>query len=152
LTPDLLQSFNRHVFDLVASILGATRGGGAAAEAEAGGVKAARLRTVLSAIAARASEPTFGIETLAAELAVTARYIQRILGETGRTFSEHLLDQRLRRAWQLLTDPRSRNLKVASVAFDCGFSDISTFNRTFRRRFGETPTAIRGAALDGALP
>ena len=30
------------------------------------------------------------------------------------------------------------------IAFDCGFNDLSYFNRCFRRRFGLTPTAARG--------
>ena len=78
-------------------------------------------------------------------VAVTSRYIQRILEETGTTFSEHLLEQRLRHAWRLLSDPHHRDLKVASIAYDCGFNDLGTFNRVFRRRFGETPTAVLGA-------
>ena len=100
---------------------------------------------MLTAIATRASDPTFGIDALASQLAVTSRYIQRILEETGTTFSEHLLEQRLRHAWRLLSDPHHRDLKVASIAYDCGFNDLGTFNRVFRRRFGETPTAVRGA-------
>ena len=150
LTPDLVQSFGGHVLDLVASIIGANRDGAAAVEA--GGVKAARLRAVLSAIAARAGDPSFSVEVMAAELAITARYIQSVLEDTGATFSERLLEERLRRAWRLLTDSRSSHLKVATVAFDCGFRDLSTFNRAFRRRFGETPTAVRGAARGENVP
>ena len=144
LTPALLHSFGLHVVDLVAAILGATRDG--TAQAEAGGIKAARLREVLSAIATRASDPSFSIDAMASQLAVTSRYVQRLLEETGTTFSEHLLEQRLRHAWRLLSDPNRRDLKVASIAYDCGFNDLGTFNRVFRRRFGETPTAVRGAA------
>ncbi|WP_291711281.1 helix-turn-helix domain-containing protein [Bradyrhizobium sp.] len=33
---------------------------------------------------------------------------------------------------------------VSDIAFDCGFNDLSHFNRCFRRRFGLTPTAARG--------
>jgi AraC-like DNA-binding protein len=143
LTPALLHSFGLHVVDLVAAILGATRDG--AAQAEAGGIKAARLRAVLAAIATRAQDPAFGIDTLASQLAVSSRTIQLLLEETGSTFSEHLLEQRLRRAWRLLSDPQRHDLKIASIAFECGFNDLGTFYRTFRRRFGETPTAVRGA-------
>jgi AraC-like DNA-binding protein len=144
LTPALTHSFGLHVVDLVATILGTTRDG--AARAEAGGIKAARLRAVLAAIATRAEDPAFGIEALASQLAVSSRTIQLLLEETGATFSEHLLEQRLRRAWRLLSDPQRHDLKIASIAFECGFNDLGTFYRTFRRRFGETPTAVRGAA------
>jgi AraC-like DNA-binding protein len=144
LTPALLHSFGLHVVDLVAAILGPTRDG--AAQADEGGLRAARLREILSAIATHAAEPGFGIDSVGAQLAVTPRYIQRLLEETGSTFSEHLLEHRLRRAWRLLTDPVSSD-KVAVIAFDCGFNDLGTFNRAFRRRFGETPTAVRAAAV-----
>jgi AraC-like DNA-binding protein len=152
LTPALLHSFGLHVVDLVAGILGPTRDG--AAQADEGGLKAARLREILSAIATHAAEPGFGIDAVGAQLAVTPRYIQRLLEETGSTFSEHLLEHRLRKAWRLLTDPAS-SAKIAVIAFDCGFNDLGTFNRVFRRRFGETPSAIRGTAyapplVDGA--
>jgi AraC-like DNA-binding protein len=34
---------------------------------------------------------------------------------------------------------------VSSVAFEVGFGDLSYFNRTFRRRFGATPSDVRAA-------
>jgi AraC-like DNA-binding protein len=35
-------------------------------------------------------------------------------------------------------------MKIQDVAGPPGFSDISHFNRLFRRRFGEKPSAFRG--------
>jgi AraC-like DNA-binding protein len=49
------------------------------------------------------------------------------------TFSEFVAGQRLARAWRVL----------ASIAFDCGFGNLSYFNRTFRKRFGCTPSEVR---------
>jgi len=149
LTPALLQTFGLHVIDLVASVLGASRDG--TAQAAAGGVRSARLREVLNAIATRACDPLFTVEAMAAQLAVTTRYVHRMLEETGGSFNQHLVEQRLRRAWSLLSDPSAGDLKVASVAYECGFHDLSHFNRAFRRRFGETPTAVRGASA-AAVP
>jgi len=150
LSPDLVGSFGQHVLDLIAAMLETS--GNATAAAEAGGIRAARLSAVLAAIAERATDPEFGVESVAAELAVTARYVQRLLEETGTTFSEHLAAARLGRAWDLLTDPDSVDQKVAAIAFDCGFRDLTTFNRAFRRRFGESPTAVRGAARPEHAP
>ena len=36
--------------------------------------------------------------------------------------------------------------KVLDVALDCGFSDISNFNRAFRTDFGVSPRAFRRAS------
>ena len=118
------------------------------AEAEAGGILAARLRRVLGLIADRACEPRFTVETVAVELAVSTRTIQLILERTGSTFSEHVSEQRLHRAWRLLSDPQS-HLSIAQVAFESGFNDLSYFYRSFRRRFGETPASARASSSRG---
>lgn len=151
LTPELLHGFGLHVVDLVAAILGATRDG--AAQAAAGGVKAARLRAILSAIAERATDPAFDDDLVAKTLGVTPRYVRRLLEETGMTLTEHVLEHRLGRAWRRLIDPAC-TLKILAIAYECGFGDLSHFNRSFRRRFGETPTAVRagGQSVPGDPP
>jgi AraC-like DNA-binding protein len=52
-----------------------------------------------------------------------------------------LLELRLRKAADLLA--RASEWRISDIAFDCGFNDLSYFNRCFRRRFGLTPTAAR---------
>ena len=140
LTPQLRYSFGLHVIDLVAAILGTSRE--ASVQTEAGGIRAARLQRVLDRIANRACDPQFGVDTVAAELRVTSRTIQLLLEETGSSFSEHVCEQRLRRARQLLTGAASR-LSIAEIAYEAGFNDVSHFYRAFRRRFGETPASAR---------
>ena len=71
-----------------------------------------------------------------------------MLEETGKSFSEHLLDRRLERAAVLLRDAAGANSRIADVAFACGFGDLSYFNRVFRRRYGATPSDMREAARD----
>jgi hypothetical protein len=44
--------------------------------------------------------------------------------------------RRLARAHRLLGDPRRGPEKISAVALDCGFGDVSYFNRAFRRRYG----------------
>lgn len=141
MTPHLRHSFGLHVVDLVAAIVGASRDG--AAQAEERGVRAARLQQVLAAVAARACDPAFSVETVAAELGVTARTVQLLLEETGSTFSEHVAEHRLRRAWRMLTEPAARR-SIAEIAYESGFNDLSYFYRAFRRRYGETPAGVRG--------
>jgi AraC-like DNA-binding protein len=141
-TPELARTFGFHIVDLVASILGTTRDG--AAEAEAGGVRAARVRQALDRIAQGACKPGFTIKTVAAELGVTVRTVQILLGETGSTFSEHVAEHRLRRAWRLLANHASRGT-IAEVAYAAGYNDLANFHRAFRRRFGETPASVRGS-------
>jgi transcriptional regulator GlxA family with amidase domain len=71
------------------------------------------------------------------------RYLHRLLEPTGRTFAEHLLKHRLERAAALLRDPCHDHLKIGEIARQAGFGDISHFNRSFRRTFGDTPFGMR---------
>lgn len=59
---------------------------------------------------------------------------------TGVTPHQYVLRMRLRRAAiRLVTEP----VKVIDVALECGFRDVSNFNRTFRAEFGVSPRAYR---------
>jgi AraC-like DNA-binding protein len=53
---------------------------------------------------------------------------------------------RLARAHRLLTDPRYRDRNISAVGYEAGFGDLSYFNRTFRHRYGMTPSDVREAA------
>ena len=46
----------------------------------------------------------------------------------------------------MLTDRRLAERSIISVALDAGFQDLSYFNRTFRRRYGATPSDVRAGA------
>jgi AraC-like DNA-binding protein len=50
---------------------------------------------------------------------------------------------RLQRARALLADRRNDGMRIGDIAYAAGFADISHFNRSFRRRFGMTPTGAR---------
>ncbi len=133
-----------HIADLVASALGARQD--AMATIEERGVRAARLRNVLDAIAQSAGDPDLAPAQVAGGLGMSVRYLHRLLEDSGRTFSEHLLERRLDRAHRLLRDPRLAYRKISEIALEAGFADLSHFNRSFRRRFGETPSQARAMA------
>jgi AraC-like DNA-binding protein len=46
----------------------------------------------------------------------------------------------------MLTDPSHPHSTIIDIAFAVGFGDVSHFNRTFRRRFGDTPSSVRAAS------
>jgi AraC-like DNA-binding protein len=59
---------------------------------------------------------------------------------TGVTPHQYILRGRLRAAAQQLADAGG---KIVDAALDCGFADLSNFNRAFRAEFGVTPRAYR---------
>jgi AraC family transcriptional regulator len=70
-----------------------------------------------------------------------ARSFRRFL---GCTFGDHLAKSRLRRAFELLPNPKNR---VAEVAYACGFADHAHLCRIFKNSTGLTPTAFRDIVL-----
>jgi AraC-like DNA-binding protein len=143
--PDLAPIIGVHLLDLAAAALGPTA---EAVEIVAKrGVKAARLRAILTEVARRFSDPDFDLDNVAGALGLSRRYVQQLLEETGKSFTEHLVERRLERAFAMLTDRRCLHLAIIDIAFAAGFGDVSHFNRMFRRRFGETPSGVRAAAI-----
>jgi AraC-like DNA-binding protein len=61
---------------------------------------------------------------------------------TGSTPHQYVLRARLREAARRLA---SEPVKVVDIAFDCGFGDVSNFNRAFRAEFGVSPRTFRVA-------
>jgi AraC-like DNA-binding protein len=143
-TPELQHSAVTHIYDLIAMTLGATRD--AAEIADGRGVRAARLKAIKDDIARHLGDEALSVGAVAARHQVTPRYVQRLFEETGATFTEHVIGQRLSRAHRLVTDPRLTGRTLTAIAFDVGFSDLSYFNRAFRRRFGATPSDVRAQA------
>jgi AraC-like DNA-binding protein len=59
---------------------------------------------------------------------------------TGRNLSDYIIDIRLGYAARLLVDT-SRS--VSEISFDCGFNNLSNFNRIFKRKKSCSPTEFR---------
>ncbi|HXW29701.1 MAG TPA: helix-turn-helix transcriptional regulator [Xanthobacteraceae bacterium] len=119
--------------------------------AQQGGRRAARLAAVLRAIESRSADPGLNAVAMAAALGVTPRYIHLLLEETGRSFTHHLLEWRLEHAAALLRDPRWRERRIADIAAEAGFTDLSHFSRAFRCRYGATPSEVRAEAMREAM-
>jgi AraC-like DNA-binding protein len=130
----------QHLMDLASLGLGAR--GELASAAERGGLRAVRLTAVLMILERRFSEPEFSAQKLAAAAGLSERYVNELLYEAGASFTTRLNELRLRKAAGLLAQAGAR--RISDVAFECGFNDLSYFNRCFRRRFGLTPSAARG--------
>jgi AraC-like DNA-binding protein len=139
--PDLQHCFVTHVYDLMAVMMGATLD--SAAIAQERGIQAARLHAVKQDIERNLAHENLSVAALALRHRCAARSIQRMFEAEGTTFTEFVLAQRLARAHRLLGDPRRAPDKISAVALDCGFGDVSYFNRAFRRRYGLAPSDVR---------
>lgn len=59
---------------------------------------------------------------------------------TGKTLSDYLLDYRIGKATRSLVDTADM---ISTVCYECGFNNVSYFNRMFRKRKGCTPKEFR---------
>ena len=59
---------------------------------------------------------------------------------TGITFIDNLLEIRLGHASRLLIDT---NQTISEIAYNCGFNNISNFNRLFKKKKGCAPKSFR---------
>ncbi|MEW9613427.1 helix-turn-helix transcriptional regulator [Shinella sp. S4-D37] len=136
---------SRHVYDLTALVLdGFVRGG---AERNERSKAAARFRLVQRVVLENLSDPGLHIDLVAQRQGVTPRYIQRLFESEGTTFTEYVRDCRLDLAFRLLRERDADSGMITAIAYDVGFSDLSTFSRAFRRRFAATPSEIRRSSF-----
>jgi AraC-like DNA-binding protein len=140
--PQMRQLVVAQLCDLVAVTIGATRD--AAATAEGRGIRVARLRAVKADIEAHLTDGDLTPVVVARRQRISDSYIRKLFESEGTSFSEFVLTRRLVRANRMLTDRRWADRTIASIAFACGFGDLSYFNRTFKRLYGAPPSDIRG--------
>jgi AraC-like DNA-binding protein len=136
---------SRHVYDLMALVLDEFVRGGAARNETS--IAAARLKLVQKDILERLTDHGLHIDAVAGRQGVTPRYIQRLFENDGTTFSDFVRERRLELAFRLLRERDAAFSTITSIAYDVGFTEISSFNRAFRRRFNATPSEIRAAIL-----
>jgi AraC-like DNA-binding protein len=143
--PEMRQLIIAQLCDLIAVTLGATRDATAAAEGR--GIRAARLRAIKSDIEAHLTYSALSPGIVARRQGVSDSYIRKLFESEGTSFSQFVLGRRLLRAQRMLTDRRWADRSIAWIAFETGFGDLSYFNRTFKRFYGNTPSEARGAMI-----
>ena len=80
------------------------------------------------------------LKQAAAHLGISTRTIVRSLARQETSFHKLVEEERKARALALLADT---SLPLAEVASALGFSDMSSFGRSFRNWFGDTPGNLR---------
>lgn len=118
---------------------------------EAGEVSAERriVSRAMQIMAIHHSDADFTTTHLANLTGVSLRNLQRAFAQLGASPHQRLQDVRLDAACEMMDRACPKTGSIASVAFDCGFSDLSTFYRQFKKRYGCAPGDRR--AMQGTL-
>lgn len=81
------------------------------------------------------------ITTAAASLGMSRRaFTDHFRRATGKSWLEYVRERSILYSQELLRDT---DAPIAAIAFECGFKDLSTFYRQFKRRVGVSPLAWR---------
>jgi AraC-like DNA-binding protein len=131
----------RHLIDLVALAL--SPGRDTAERTGSGATRAARLASIRADILANLSQMRLSAKTIARRHGVTDRYVHLLFEETGETFGRFVERERMKRALTLLTNSDKAAMRISDIAVAVGYAEHSTFNRAFRRCFGDTPRGVR---------
>lgn len=81
------------------------------------------------------------IETVAEHVQRSTSFLSRIFKEaTGTTINDHLIHLRIKRACELLRQPK---YSLEDICREIGYSNVSYFNKLFKSRTGHTPGQYR---------
>ena len=79
--------------------------------------------------------------SVAERLQIHPSYLSKIFKQgTGKSFSEHLINNKMNSAKQLL---KTTNKKVYEIANSIGYKDVAHFTKLFKKSFGVSPTESR---------
>lgn len=78
--------------------------------------------------------------TLARAFEISTRYAHKLFEHDGCTIGEWILKRRLERS---ASDLMRSDWSITDIAFKWGFKDLGHYSRSFKRRYGKTPSAYR---------
>lgn len=85
------------------------------------------------------------LDDVAHQIGISKSYFSHLFKDyTQMTFVDYLTKERIRKAESLFLGPKK---KFIDIAFECGFTSISSFNRTFKKIKGISPREFRNAMI-----
>ncbi|MDP9154679.1 MAG: helix-turn-helix domain-containing protein [Pseudomonadota bacterium] len=91
-------------------------------------------------------DPDLGPAALCKALKISRTALYALFAESGGV-AKRVKGRRLDEALRRLTAPRHARERIAEISYSVGFASETTFNRSFKERFGCTPSEARGELL-----
>jgi AraC-like DNA-binding protein len=130
--------FGKHIIDLLTIAVSERRGWDAAARKVE-----IDIELLQDFVRQNFRDPCLSAASVAGAFGISERYVHKLFAKAGQTFSEYVCAIRLEQCALALGDAAWRSRSIADIAYEAGFSDLSYFNRRFKSRFGDTPSAHR---------
>ena len=84
------------------------------------------------------------LNSVSKKLEVKAREISQAVNENShQNFYEFVNQYRIEKAETLLRDSEYMNEKIATIAYESGFGNVTSFNIAFKKKTGRTPSIYR---------
>lgn len=88
------------------------------------------------------------LASLAEKLQIAPRELSQVINENeNKNFSEFVNYYRIKKAKTLLIDPKYMEEKIATIAYDSGFGNVTSFNLAFKAITNITPSQYRRQAI-----
>ncbi|MEM6851824.1 MAG: helix-turn-helix domain-containing protein [Pseudomonadota bacterium] len=129
-------------------VLIARRTEAALAESDEFGLADRRLKRVRAYVMEHLYDENLCPAEAARAVGVSLRTLHKVFQGAGMTFTRYVTEQRLQAVRRRLEDPGRRSMTVAQIAFETGFSNLSSFGRAFKGRFGVAPRDYRFSKFD----
>lgn len=86
------------------------------------------------------------LDFLADEVGTSKHYLSQVINEQkGMSFFEYINSLRIAEAKVLLAEKSKKELNIIDIAYIVGFNNKVSFNNTFKKTTGKTPTEFRNA-------
>ena len=109
-----------------------------------------RKRTIINRVLETFAEQQPSRHKLSAAAAMAGvspcHFSRLFLSVTGKSFRQYFLELRIEKAKQLLAD---ETVKTYYVAESCGYKELSSFSRAFKKETGKYPGQYRAGVLIG---
>lgn len=98
-------------------------------------------------IEAHLADPILAPGGIARANGISPRYLRLLFAKNDEKVSQYVLRRRLEECAERLRDPAWARMKITDIALSWGFSDVSSFARSFRERYGKSPREYRRSFL-----
>jgi AraC-like DNA-binding protein len=95
-------------------------------------------------------DPQLTLRRLAEYISIPPHHLSQVINDKfDLNFNEFINNYRIAKAKQMLSDPKSKEYKLLTIAFEVGFNNKTTFNQVFKKKCGATPSEFRHRSIAG---